>query len=1423
MALQLMSEQQILGSMLQTVLANSGLNDVTPGSVLLTLLQAAASEDFAQYYQMLQIVRNYNLDTTTNTDLDNRALEYGLSRYASLAATGRVSILRPSSFVKIATTFYTGYRARISGDTVLYLNNAAAFPTTGGQQTLIIGRGTTDEENVTYTPSPTNPQNFVNYYTITLDVPLLHDHSLGDTVILSQGVSIVIPVGTVLQVPANGPSGQVVFTTTVTASILAGEAEVDDVDVQCTVAGSIGNISVGAITGIAAFIAPPFSGAQAYNYTAFSSGQDRETDTALRNRIKAYIQSISQSTPAGISYAVNGLVDPTTAKRVVSSNIIIPDNVGLPVKVYIDDGMGFEPSFGQQGEETIIAEAIGSETRLPLQLFPLVKAQLVSIASAPYDMSVILSMAVNIGDQTQLLNFRPTMFAIPSAATAYELVQAINGQATLLEARTAAVGTQIVINAIADTSEDISVVPDSSPSWANQILKFPMNKVKTFYLYKNDKLLSKDGETAFVISATPGPYDVSTAYSLTLTVDGKTANPQIITFSGPGIDFPSPTVTTDQMIALFNTQIAGATAINSNNYIKIVSNTNLSALSKIHVTGGSANALFNFPLTQSLGADQDYLLNPELGIISLNTPLAANDLLTAGTRNTRGFLTAVNADTGNYVFTATLNLVVTIDGGAPQTIVIPGSSPIPTNYNATSLAALINTQLIGGTAVIRTVGGKNYLELRTNNFSPLSYTNAYNSAIMPAGSIKINSITDSPPSTANIVLGFTADVTVPSIAPHTAYQIALNPGPYSFVDTDTLVAVVDNNFSSNTFIITMSYGGTVAAGTTHSSFTTTSALYNAFVNNTDLPGFWVVMKSGLNTLYSVLQSVVSISGHTWQYNFKNPLPSNYGTFAAGDEVTFTGLTNAGNNGTFLIDSVTTIGVNQGSVITAANANPAVLTPAFGDRFLVAPAANTTQLTSVISKTRASPPATPGNGDQYIIAAGAGTVLQASARSATILDSSLASLTNGYRYIIAGTGLNLWAGHNQQIAQYSVLGTPGWLFFTPSDGGVVPLAADGVTVTAYYQFSSGTGTWSLNNWGGKAGQVAVYNTGLTKWQFPTVSIDKDVRLVTGDHLYQYTASTNTWSRNDWGGSANKIATWTAGSPDHWAFTTASANDTLTVTDQGKAYQYSGSAWAILTLWLRVTNLTGVAEASAPGTSHGLIGQRRQVATWNATNGTVTTLTPFTNTPAVNNTFVILPSTATNIVTFLRNLNVTSLAALAYIELTNNGLYPEISSMSDGSDGYMQITGGIANQQLKFPVNLVQGLQAYSYYTGLIKLVHSTIYGDDTNLTTYPGVGAAGVKFQILPPTVEEIAFVVGVSLGSGVSLSAVESSIETAIINYTNKLGLFAPVILSNVVEAILGVAGVTDAQITEPMANVVVNANAIARTKASLITVSVLE
>lgn len=1136
---QLKSQKQIQSAMLKKIMALLSINDINAGSAIDRLTFAASQEDFAQYVQMAKILRLVDVDNMKGTDLDNYAFNFGITRNAALNASGVVTVQRASTFVKVSTNFYSGLTAPIAGDTTINVIDASsALYSTAG--TLILGRGTSVEEEVSYVLAPVNN---TNYYTFTVTSGLAYNHAVEETVILKQNTDITILAGSVLRVPATSVSTVINYSVDVDSTLLAGEAELINVPVTAIIAGTSGNIPVNAINGTDAFASAPFSGARAKNESKFSTGKDRETDDELRDRIKTAIQSLSKGTKQAILNAIVGLIDVDSAQRVVSANVILPLTTDAPVKVYIDNGQGFEPSYESLGYEEIIDSATGGETRLQLDLFPLVKAQVETNVAETFDFSAgTKTLSYTVGLDSETISIFTTDFEFSDAATAEEVATAINARATLIEARTSQSGTKVVIMAKADVNEEMQVTGGT----ANTILAFPTDKVYTLLLYVDSTLLSKDGETAYVDSANSALYDLASIgafpQTLTVIVDGKSANPQTVTFQSA--DFVSTTyATTDEVCDIINAQLAGATAtsIDSDSKIRIQSNKSLSSLSKIEITGGTANDAafgFNFPTSEVVGANKDYTLNKELGTIELETPLTVTQSVNVGPLYTRAFLRASIAE--SYLLVNGQTLVISVDGGANQTITF--TAAIAGVKTAAVTAAFINTLLVGATASVRTVEGVNYLEITSN-----SYTAS-------VGSIEIKSA-----STGNTPFGFTLDSAATNQKAFKAFRLSA-AGPYAFTLSDTLVAVIDDDITNNTFSVPMYYGGTVTTGTSSTIFKA-SAFMNIFLANDVINGFYAAFTSGaMTTTGSGTVTTVSAGSGYMQYDF-SATPTNMSDFAAGDVVTFSGMANSENDGDF--------------IITATN--------------------NTT-------------------------------------------------------------------------------------------------------------------------------------------------------------------------------------------------------------------------------YVRVINASGIAESASTGTIK--VGQRRPIADYKIADGEITVTGALRATPSINDTFVIMPYTISNLVYFMNNLRVTSLSLKANVEAATNGTKLQLSSKLNGSEGYVQITGGNANLKLAFLTASYRGLQAYNYYTGLTKVVHQTIYGDDTDLVSFPGIGAAGIQFQVLAPTVNEVSLDILVTLKEGLVVSQVSNEILSQTTGYVNSLKVGEDLILEEIRAAIItNVSGVTDVSIVIPLVNVSCADNQVIRTRSSLISI----
>jgi len=268
MAFQLKSFQQIMTDMIATFLANSPVNDLNKGSVISTFLEAAATEDFNQYFQMLSIIANFALDNTTGTDLDNRALEFGLDGRIQPQKSFSTVTISDSAFSKISTGVYAGLAGPVSSSVTMFVDDASTFPSSG---TIIIGRGTTNVETITYTSIISG----INFDTINLGSGLANDHGVDETVILSQGGDRVVGAGTIVKVPATDFSTDILFSTDSEVIILDGEDTLTGVNITASVAGvDNGNVPSGSII---EFDTQPFPTATVTNPESINNGVNLET------------------------------------------------------------------------------------------------------------------------------------------------------------------------------------------------------------------------------------------------------------------------------------------------------------------------------------------------------------------------------------------------------------------------------------------------------------------------------------------------------------------------------------------------------------------------------------------------------------------------------------------------------------------------------------------------------------------------------------------------------------------------------------------------------------------------------------------------------------------------------------------------------------------------------------------------------------------------------------------------------------------------------------------------------------------------------------------------------------------------------------------------------------------------------------------
>jgi uncharacterized phage protein gp47/JayE len=963
---------EIMADMIARLLSVTPLNDLNYGGVWTTMLEAAAQEDDEQYFQMLEIIRGYSLDTIFGDDLDDRAFEYGVSRDQAKKASTKVT-LGDDAVTKIETGVFAGLSGSPAGATYVYGNTSTGFTTTGS---IIIGRGTSNVEKVPYSSITI----YTNYVKFNLSSALAKDHGTDETIILAQGNDRLISAGTVVKVPASDISAEVLYTLDAPATILDGEEEVTEVPVTATVAGAIGNVPIGAIQ---IFDTKPFSTATVRNPVRVTNGLDVESDQALRDKIKNRIQSLSRGTATAIITGVIGIISESDNKRAVSVSLREPTIPADVVKLFLDDGTGFVPTFNHVGIETVVPAATGGEKYLNVENFPVVKAFVETSKIEPFSVPNLSTLFVEVNGVQETILFVNSDFAIPGSATAQEVLEKINFAASLFEARLSSDKTKLRIFARSNIEEEIRVVGGT----ANTALGFATDTKYTTKLYveRNNtiSILNKDGKTAAIESGSTAAYDFSSLLHLSIVVDGKVKN--ILKAWFDPNDFPTPaSVTALQTATVISDVVPGVDCIassgstrvtiasknkrNANSKIRIVSDftkafneessvlidrtteiksssSNIALFAALNdylylghsdvpfdsifakfvtpssddieavfeyyngttwvpfgVTDGTvgftqdghilwqappdwaqttvetvvaywiriqrtavtvgtvpiesrlricgANEKFSFNETEVAGSNKDYSLNRFIGQIELESTLQANDKVTLGSDNTRGFVVATNF--GNYSGLVGETLTLYVDGLLKTITFVSGDFVDPDSISPLEVATAINARVFGVTAT----------DINSNSTVKI-ITNKWN-----GGSIKIDN------SGANFILGFPIDQVNCLVSNIPAIESTI--GPWTFAPNDSLLVIVDNNFAA-AFTVAF-YKQSELTGVTSTSVVTDSALIPIFTSNDEIVGYDLYMVTGAQA--GQRKEISDYVAATGQITLATPLS---GLPAVGDE------------------------------------------------------------------------------------------------------------------------------------------------------------------------------------------------------------------------------------------------------------------------------------------------------------------------------------------------------------------------------------------------------------------------------------------------------------------------------------------------------------------------------------------------------------
>jgi uncharacterized phage protein gp47/JayE len=311
------------------VTAQTQLTDFEIGSVVRTVIEAAALEDDEQYFQMVQLLDAFSISTSAGSDLDKRVADFNVIRLGPAASAGQV-VFQDNLLPKSTLLF-----SMLVGAVSVQVADSSHLPTAGFPYNARIGEGTIAVEDVSVTA------NSIISNTLTLAAPTINPHSIGDRVAYVSGTADkVISAGQQVQVPAFSSAAPIKYVTTELATLVNGNYESTPANAKAVVPGSLSNCGANQISQFSN--SPPFNGCGVRNPKSFAGGRDNETDQQLRDRARGQIQSLSKGTVLALKQATLGVTDPVTGQRVVTANLT-EDFLENEVVVYIDDGTGFTP------------------------------------------------------------------------------------------------------------------------------------------------------------------------------------------------------------------------------------------------------------------------------------------------------------------------------------------------------------------------------------------------------------------------------------------------------------------------------------------------------------------------------------------------------------------------------------------------------------------------------------------------------------------------------------------------------------------------------------------------------------------------------------------------------------------------------------------------------------------------------------------------------------------------------------------------------------------------------------------------------------------------------------------------------------------------------------------------------------------------
>ena len=384
------SFEQILIDMINHVRANTTLTDFTVGSVIRTILEAAALEDDEQYFQMVKLLDAFRIATSAGTDLDERAADFNLERLQAKESYGRAYFTN-EGLTKSQLTFDA-----VSGAAAITVDDASSFPLTPPFFIVRIGEGTPQVEDVNVSIH-TGSSN-----TLVLVSVLTQNHYAGERVSVVAGSDITLAQGLQVQTAATTTSAAIQFISKEVAIIIAGNYQSGLANIRATAPGVSGNVPSGRISQFVS--APPFTGASVSNVEDTSGGRDLETDTEFRSRLLQHFDELARGTPLAVENTAVGTEDTNTGEQVATAHLQ-EDYVTREHVLYIDDGTGLTPKVVNMAATTLAAGATGGSTTnlqvVDAATFP-TSGKLLLTSSTPANVEVVSYSAKIVGGTNYL-------------------------------------------------------------------------------------------------------------------------------------------------------------------------------------------------------------------------------------------------------------------------------------------------------------------------------------------------------------------------------------------------------------------------------------------------------------------------------------------------------------------------------------------------------------------------------------------------------------------------------------------------------------------------------------------------------------------------------------------------------------------------------------------------------------------------------------------------------------------------------------------------------------------------------------------------------------------------------------------------------------------------------------------------------------